>query len=1764
MQGFATSCILIALAVAQAASTGDKRPHFVLEPPSRVLWPATRGAYAACRATGHPAPDLHWVTAEGQLLTTIPGLRHVLADGRLVVGARRSLLDAGSGASGAVLRCRASNRAGVVLSRPVLLQPVEDNVLSHTARQLTPAKVGGSVVLRCDVSPQVGLVDITWLQDGLPLSSGYLASDSRWISGAGGLLLGSELTQADIQAEYTCVALDMPSLPLKLTTDDSSWLENVEINSIEARAGDTVILPCILRHVNGHTISWQRQDPSGTWTPATGEGTVRSGALIMPNVREQNAARYACSSGLESSPRMLIRLTVYEPLSMTISPNPLMLGTGGTGFFNCSAHGGRGGGITMSWQHEGRPLHAPQSRLSIGPVRSHHAGLYQCTVHDHTESTVASAELIIADRPPRLVSTFSEAVTRTGQSIALRCAATGVPPPRILWTLDDRPLPAAPDRYSVNTRAENLSDSEEGTIVSILSVTIRSADEGGRYGCNATNSRGSHAHHARLNVYGPPNIRYLSPMHVKTDTDITLYCPYSGYPIKEVIWRRDDGSVVEAVIEPGDDRGLLKLNSVRSSAAGSYTCEIHAESGEIARRTVRIEIHKPPKIASFHFPEELEVGGSTQATCSLVSGDKPIQFTWHKDNLPIPSALKVEQKNMDFFTILIIQDLTSAHSGEYSCKATNDFGTVSHSAILTVKEPPTWVWRAQNTSVSAGAAILLPCSAKGQPSPRISWEYSPDGENWRHVLWGQSDSTDASGGSILSDGTIWLRASSPDHEGWYRCTARVQHAFLHHTFYLDVREPPRLSRGGGGGETRWVVRGSTARLSCTVKGEPEIHIHWTHDLRPLALHGSGGIETKDTGNGVILSEITITHAGPEHAGEYRCLARNLYGSDELIYRLFVKERPAIPEEVRVSEVWSRRARVTWRIPRGALVSHYSLQYRALNRDLTNAPLDAPLPALLDTWDSSEILNITLANSDLLHVASEGPGRAGALVAGLSPDTRYALRLAAYNDVGGSSYTAPLHFTTREEAPGGSPRDITVRALRARELHVTWQPPPRETWHGTLLGYTIKWWEVTEEGKGAISDTPGSESGASADATSTTLRGLKAATRYAVTIRAYNAAGTGPVSPPHYRHTLESPPTGGPEGVSCLASGSTSLRVSWRPPAIDNRGGLITHYTLQYTRRDVDPLLPSQDAYLRVQGEEATVSRLTSYAEYEIRVRAHNAAGDGPLSAPQVCRTDEDVPSAPGGMKLIALSERSLRASWLPPPEPNGKLTHYSLYVKDLSGSQEANISRISARTEPEGGSVECMKSLRGLRAGRTYEAWVRAANAAGEGPPSAAVACQTSALAPARISSFGGLAMGAAGSSLSLRCVVGGAPPPAKRWLRGGSPLHPRPPFHLDGDALLIRSLDLSHADNYTCVAENPHGSDSATWRIVVLRPPIPPGLALLEARSRELELELRPAPRSPGHALPKAYTLHWRLATPEGEWRIQAATPGPITLTGLRCGSSYKAYGSSGGAPGAEITVRTSGGPPNAPTDVRWIRTNATHARFDTSVWSDGGCGPVALKLEWAGSGVAGARDVPVGGEVILGGLTPGSRYRVAARATNEAGLTREVYEFTTSPTEGSFAEEVDAPFPATAGELALLLALCAALSLAALTILAILLRRKSRSDGAVARVSTSAEKSGCGTYRAPPHQTPKLPPDPPDVYEISPYATFAGGPGAVQGGGGSRAYTLQLRALARHDDDAAPPPHQSCCDEETCVDACDAQRRRRRRRHYCPDHGCSQDSGS
>ncbi|GBP87126.1 Down syndrome cell adhesion molecule-like protein 1 homolog [Eumeta japonica] len=342
---------------------------------------------------------------------------------------------------------------------------VDDTVLSHTVRQLSVARVGSPVLLRCEMSsagPVRGHLATRWTSAAL----GFSAPDSRWVSGAGGVLLGTALTQADLQAEYSCVVADVPSAAYKLATDDSGQCSSTHSSASRGSCGP----PVLTGHVTAQAMTWQRQDANGEWNSITAaDGTIGPGRCADGGAPQPR--RYACAVSSDLSPRLLMRLVVHEPLSVTVCLTHCCRAPAAA---NCSVRGGRGAGVTLSWQHEGRSLHgthdevrrgararAPRRRLPVHRARAYgfrrwifgaHIGckasitlvIEDCIITLNCLPIAPNAPL--SDRPPRLVSTFGEAVARAGQSVTLRCAAVGVPPPRITWTLEDRPLPAASDK----------------------------------------------------------------------------------------------------------------------------------------------------------------------------------------------------------------------------------------------------------------------------------------------------------------------------------------------------------------------------------------------------------------------------------------------------------------------------------------------------------------------------------------------------------------------------------------------------------------------------------------------------------------------------------------------------------------------------------------------------------------------------------------------------------------------------------------------------------------------------------------------------------------------------------------------------------------------------------------------------------------------------------------------------------------------------------------------------------------------------------------------------------------------------------------------------------------------------------------------------------------------------------------------------------------------------------------------------------------------
>lgn len=96
-------------------------------------------------------------------------------------------------------------------------------------------------------------------------------------------------------------------------------------------------------------------------------------------------------------------------------------------------------------------------------------------------------------------------------------------------------------------------------------------------------------------------------------------------------------------------------------------------------------ISDPPKIAGFSFPMDLVEGSSVQVLCGITSGDKPVYFSWLKDGQHIPTGLGVQEKSLNEFSFLIFSHVTSKHSGEYTCVASNSAAEVNHTARLAVK-----------------------------------------------------------------------------------------------------------------------------------------------------------------------------------------------------------------------------------------------------------------------------------------------------------------------------------------------------------------------------------------------------------------------------------------------------------------------------------------------------------------------------------------------------------------------------------------------------------------------------------------------------------------------------------------------------------------------------------------------------------------------------------------------------------------------------------------------------------------------------------------------------------------------------------------------------------------------------------------------------------------------------------------------------------------------------------------------------------------------
>ena len=95
---------------------------------------------------------------------------------------------------------------------------------------------------------------------------------------------------------------------------------------------------------------------------------------------------------------------------------------------------------------------------------------------------------------------------------------------------------------------------------------------------------------------------------------------------------------------------------------------------------------EPPKIVPFSFGSTVvDSGEFAQLTCVVSKGDMPITITWSLKGQDLNSGPSITTTMVGTRTsMLIISDVDYTHIGEYTCRATNPAGSVTHAAKLNV------------------------------------------------------------------------------------------------------------------------------------------------------------------------------------------------------------------------------------------------------------------------------------------------------------------------------------------------------------------------------------------------------------------------------------------------------------------------------------------------------------------------------------------------------------------------------------------------------------------------------------------------------------------------------------------------------------------------------------------------------------------------------------------------------------------------------------------------------------------------------------------------------------------------------------------------------------------------------------------------------------------------------------------------------------------------------------------------------------------------
>ncbi|XP_069482046.1 receptor-type tyrosine-protein phosphatase delta isoform X11 [Ambystoma mexicanum] len=921
----------------------------------------------------------------------------------------------------------------------------------------------------------------------------------------------------------------------------------------------------------------------------------------------------------------LLYADAETPPKFTRTPDDQTGVSGGVASFICQATGDPRPKIV--WNKKGKKVSNQRfeviefddgsgSVLRIQPLRTpRDEAIYECVASNNVGEISVSTRLTVLreDQIPRGFPTIDmgpqlKVVERT-RTATMLCAASGNPDPEISWFKDFLPV----DTSNTMGRIKQLRSG--GTpIRGALQIEQSEESDQGKYECVATNSAGTR-YSAPANLY--VRVRRVAPRFSIPPTNheimpggsVNITCVAVGSPMPYVKWMLGLEDLT-----PEDDmpigRNVLELTDVRQSA--NYTCVAMSTLGVI-EAIAQINVKALPKPPGTPMVTE---STATSITLTWDSGNpEPVSYyiILHK-----PKNSEELYKEIDGVatTRYSVAGLSPYSEYEFKVVAVNNIGRGPPSEPVmtrTSEQAPSSAPRNVQARMLSPSTIL------------VQWDEpeEPNGQIQGYRVYYTMDST--------QHANSWTKHNVVDSH-----ITTISNLVPQKTYFVKVLAFTSVGDGPLSNDIQVITQTGVPSQPLNFKAEPEsetsILLSWTPPRSETI--SSYELVYKDGENVEkrVTIEPTTTYRlqelKPNSVYYFTLAARSPQGfgasTTEISARTMQSIPSGPPRKVEVEAVNSTALKITWRSPmpnkQHGQIRGYQVHYvRMENGDPKGQPM---------------LKDVMLADAQEM------------IISGLQPETAYSITVTAYTTKGDGARSKAKVVSTTGAVPG-RPR-LVISHTQMNTALIQWHAPV-ETF-GALQGYRLKFGRKDLDMLTTLEFSEKEEHFTATD--------IHKGAAYVFKLSARNKVGYGEeiikeISVP------EEVPSGFPQNIRTDSMTSTAAHFTWQPPALAERNGIISKYTLFY--RDINtPHLPTE-VPIAAGDTTVTLTGLKPDTTYDVKMRAHTSKGPGPYSPSVQFRTLPVNQVFAKNFHVKAVMKTSVLLSWEIPENYNSAMPFKILY-----------------------------------------------------------------------------------------------------------------------------------------------------------------------------------------------------------------------------------------------------------------------------------------------------------------------------------------------------------------------------------------------------------------------------------------------------------------------------------------------------------------------